>query len=664
MTDTIAADTREVREFVETYLAQARAATAEVEKPSLLNMVLVNPADDDVTSIYRYAIDDPNLAERMTSDALNASAAGHNVYVEGRTVRPGLNGKQRGELNDTVAVFALTVDSDSDKGKAWTPTVPTSLAVETSPNNAHYWLFLDKALDPATAKALGERLRAATNTDQDTGVVTQPYRVPGTVNFPTKAKLARGRVVTPTRSLGFDPECLWNRERFELEFPSNGGGGGGGGGGTTGDESSIPADTMKVIREGVEDGARSSAFWNVVKVLKGDGWTIAGIVTLLDRYPNGIANKYRGRLQREVERVWNKLGGGPPPPQPKKLPLEPFRAITLPALANYSIKGIFPMTGLAVVWGPPKSGKSFWTFDAVMHIATGRPYRGRNVRRGTVVYLALEGGSGFAGRVEAWRRRHNPPEDVPFYLLAVPIDLVADHTALIEAIREQVPDDPAVIVVDTLNRAMFGNENESKDMGEFIRAADAVRTAFNCLFIVVHHCGVSGNRPRGHTSLAGADDAQIMVTRDKSGNVVAKVEFMKDSEGGAEIASKLEPVDLGTDAEGESLSSCVIVPAVAEAAEAKLPKGADLALEVLRKLIASSIDSIPAPEAANLPAGTRVCRQAKWREFYYKASPAEDQNAKQKAFRRAHETLIKAKLIDFWGEYVWLPPNPDKPDIS
>src|SRR5262249_34349472 len=151
-------------------------------------------------------------------------------------------------------------------------------------------------------------------------------------------------------------------------------------------------------REGVEDGARSSAFWNVVKTLKGDGWTITGIVTLLDRYPNGIASKYRGRLQREVERVWNKLSGGPQQQQqqPKKLPIEPFRAITLPALANYSIKGILPRTGLAVAWGPPKSGKSFWIFDAVMHIATGQPYRGRNVRKGTVVYLALEGGGGFA----------------------------------------------------------------------------------------------------------------------------------------------------------------------------------------------------------------------------------------------------------------------------
>ena len=300
MTDTIVADTREVREFVETYIAQARAATEGIEAPGVLQVILVNPADEDsITSVYRYALDDPDLAERMTEDAIEASAAGHNVYCEGRTVRRGLNGKQRGGLNDTVAVFALVVDSDADKGKAWTPTVPVSLTVETSPGNHHYWLFFKDALDPTTAKTLGDRLRAATNADADTGNPCQPYRVAGTVNYPGKKKLARGRIVTPTHGLGFDPETLEGPEHFEQEFPTNGGGGGQANGAGTADESGVPTDTMRVIREGVEDGARSSAFWNVVKVLKGDGWTVAGIVTLLDHYPNGIASKYRGRLQRE-----------------------------------------------------------------------------------------------------------------------------------------------------------------------------------------------------------------------------------------------------------------------------------------------------------------------------------------------------------------------------
>ena len=68
---------------------------------------------------------------------------------------------------------------------------------------------------------------------------------------------------------------------------------------------------------------------------------------------------------------------------------------------NYLVKGIIPRDGITVVWGPPKCGKSFWTFDLVMHIVLGRAYRGHRVQQGAVVYLALEGGHGFRARVEA-----------------------------------------------------------------------------------------------------------------------------------------------------------------------------------------------------------------------------------------------------------------------
>jgi len=218
VTPLITPNSREVRESITTLAAQAKAATKHLRDPGLLQIILIHPLTENVGTIYRYALDDPNLIERMTGEAVNASESGHNVYIEGRTVRRGLSGKQRGGLNDTVAVFALVVDSDADKGKAWTPTVPVSLTVNTSPDNHHYWLFSETALDPAAAQKLGARLRAATNADDDTGNVCQPYRIAGTVNYPGKKKLERGRVITPTHSLGFDPETLWTPERIEQEF--------------------------------------------------------------------------------------------------------------------------------------------------------------------------------------------------------------------------------------------------------------------------------------------------------------------------------------------------------------------------------------------------------------------------------------------------------------
>ena len=77
-------------------------------------------------------------------------------------------------------------------------------------------------------------------------------------------------------------------------------------------------------------------------------------------------------------------------------------------------------------------------------------------------------------------------------------------------------------------------------MAAYVRAADAVRDAFDCLVVIVHHCGHDGERPRGHSSLIGALDVQIAVTRDAENNVVAELELAKDGETGLVFVSRLE----------------------------------------------------------------------------------------------------------------------------
>jgi hypothetical protein len=196
-----------VREFFEAFTALANLSLAGHPPPGLLQMSRVHPNDNDLVPT-RYKLDSADLIDRLVHDAVTDSAAGHNVYIEGRLVRFSLRGKKRGELEDTVCVFALVVDSDADKNLAWAPSAgifPT-LVVETSPGNQQHWFFFKEALHPVRARRLGEGLRAVTSCDSDTGTVTQPYRVSGTVNYPNKAKMDRGRIVAPTRTLPFVSE--------------------------------------------------------------------------------------------------------------------------------------------------------------------------------------------------------------------------------------------------------------------------------------------------------------------------------------------------------------------------------------------------------------------------------------------------------------------------
>jgi hypothetical protein len=268
----------------------------------------------------------------------------------------------------------------------------------------------------------------------------------------------------------------------------------------------------------------------------------------------------------------------------------PFDEIRLnESYRPYLVRGLIPKEGLTVVWGPPKSGKKFAVFDMLMHDALGWEYRGtRRVQQGTVLYCSFEGQAGLAARIEAFRQQHlaEEPEDIPFHAQTMTLDLVKQVDDLISAIKASSII-PAVVALDTLNRSLRGSENSDEDMGAYIQACDKIREAFGCAVVIIHHCGIQGTRPRGHTSLTGAADAQLACSRDRNNNVQLLVEWMKD--GGSEgevVTSRLEMVEVGTDADGEPVTSCVVLPAVAVTMPeraAKLPKNQHTLFGILKE---------------------------------------------------------------------------------
>ena len=346
----------------------------------------------------------------------------------------------------------------------------------------------------------------------------------------------------------------------------------------------------------------------------------------------------------------------------RRFPLIPFGSIRPDEGANYLIKGLFPRAGMAVVWGPPKCGKSFWVFDALMHVALNWEYRGHRVTPGPVVYGAFEGAHGFRNRVEAFRLRKlaEAASDPPFYLMATPLRLVTDHAALIASIREQVPDGkPFAVCLDTLNRSLEGSESSDADMSAYIRAADAIRDAFGCLVVIVHHCGHNGERPRGHSALIGALDVQIAVRKDAAGHVFAEVELFKDGEAGLQFASHLVQVEIGVDGDGDPVTSCIVeaTEGVAPEKARKLPpKAAQTALRALQKAI-EEVGEL-APPSNTIPSSGRVVTVETWRRYAYASgiSDSDDSDAKRQAFGRAYKALTNGNHVGAWNEWRWIIP--------
>jgi hypothetical protein len=221
----------------------------------------------------------------------------------------------------------------------------------------------------------------------------------------------------------------------------------------------------------------------------------------------------------------------------------------------------------AALWGKRKCLKSFWAYDMSFHIARGAEYRGRNVLGGPVVYCAFEGSHGYKKRAQALRQHHRIAAggQVPLYLVPGRINMVKEYPLLIAAVREQlIGGVPRMIVLDTLNKSLVGSESKDVDMAAYIVAAEALRDAFDCVVLIIHHCGYDETHPRGHTSLTGAVDSEFEVVREGA-LVTVKNVTMRDGPEGFEIRSAAEVVEVGEDDTGKVLTSLVIVPTDAPA---------------------------------------------------------------------------------------------------
>jgi hypothetical protein len=374
--------------------------------------------------------------------------------------------------------------------------------------------------------------------------------------------------------------------------------------------------------------------------------------------PDGKPRQRKVRAARgKAEREGNGFDAAA---QGRRFELIPFDKIAFDTTPAYLVKGLIPRVGLCVFWGPPKSGKSFLVFDLLMHVALSWKYRERRVWQGTVVYCAFEGQNGLRNRVEAFRQRKlaEGAGGVPFYLIADAMNLVADHPALIASVRAALGDTkPAAICLDTLNRSMPGSESSDEDMTAYVKAGDALRMAFDCAVIIVHHCGHEGTRPRGHSSLMGAIDAQIAVKRDAAENIIATVELMKDGPQGEEFASRLEVVEIGIDDDGDKITSCVVAPVEGLAPQKekpkKLPAAAAKALKALHEII-DDAGTIP-PHDSYIPPQIKTVTVDQWRAHAYKRGlcSSGEPDTKKHAFRRAFDSLIENHRIAVSEPYVW-----------
>lgn len=285
--------------------------------------------------------------------------------------------------------------------------------------------------------------------------------------------------------------------------------------------------------------------------------------------------------------------GGEAPQQGNGLPIKYWSDLGAVVAPDRLVKRLLGTATLALIYGEPGSGKTFLATDLMMHIALGRPWFRRAVTSGAVLYVACEGTAGISNRLEAIRRRVNPPAQVPIAVVPAVVNLGPggrDAERVIEAaaaVKAKTAQPVRLIVIDTLARAMGGgDENTSQDMGAFIGACDKIRTETGATVLIVHHKGkAQGSGARGSSSLIGAVDTAIEVEK-REGTRVATVVKQKDGAEGEELGFDLDVVEVGEDDDGEAITTCIVQPTESIAKQRpKLSPTEKRAIDVLLNII-------------------------------------------------------------------------------
>lgn len=375
-----------------------------------------------------------------------------------------------------------------------------------------------------------------------------------------------------------------------------------------------------------------------------------------------------------------------PPPYISKFGAVPWADMDLPGPEHeWLIKNVISRWERSMMVGASGSGKSFLVIDLAMSIARGEPWLGNRTLRGGVVFQAGEGGKGIKKRIRAYRIEHGlqPSDNVPFVLLPKTIDLFSGDTAanlLIDEIKHWSSsfDCPLeLVVIDTLSTATPGaDENSSKDIGPVLVRCERIASETSAAVLLVHHMNAGGNKPRGHTSILANLDSVLKVEKleemDVDRRAVREIEItkQKDGEGGRKWRFVLPAVEIGRDADGDPVTSCVVrVPnADGEPGETSKPTDAGIRLtpqcEVFLRAIYRALHDHgeAAPAILGLPSGTKVVHwrslAGKFAEMAFDGADEEDPkkraNALSQAMKRHGEKLMQLNVIMRQKPYIWL----------
>lgn len=320
--------------------------------------------------------------------------------------------------------------------------------------------------------------------------------------------------------------------------------------------------------------------------------------------------------------------------------------------SSWRIRNILPDDArLTVIYGKPKSYKSFVALDMALSVATGIDYHGNKTERCNVLYIAAEGQKGITKRIKAWLQVREVEKLENFYPFVKPIT-INDDKACKELISflKLFPVKPELIFIDTLNRSMKGNEN-GDDMTAFVAGVTEISVEIGAQVVVIHHTPKNGEGMRGHSSLLGAVDFSYLVEKHKKLSNVAVLtrDEVKDHDDNGVMFFNMPVrniVDVDgnndTDADGNEISS--LVPILNAELKPEPQQSASSKLRGIRLNVYNAL------KAAIDAAKGEPVTQKEWSQEYYRRDSSD---SKYKNFSEQRSKLVEDSLVcESGGQYT------------
>ena len=218
----------------------------------------------------------------------------------------------------------------------------------------------------------------------------------------------------------------------------------------------------------------------------------------------------------------------------------PFRALGYAAFLSsaqpeHLVEGLLYRDSLTRIYGKPGSCKSFLALDLAHRVALGYDFAGLAAARGPVVYVMAEGQRVNTQRTQAWLDWYATDAsqlEGSFYAVPDAVMLTEQGAEPLVAFVARVG--AALVILDTKNAMMVGDESSAADFAVLRRTMDSVRKASGACVVLIDHTGYEGQRARGSSAGTAAMDTEISVESDESTpqRITVKVTRDKAAEAG------------------------------------------------------------------------------------------------------------------------------------